>query len=46
MAVLTALMVAVAFFLAASLILFGFSAFANERRYLKIIHSLLAKKQP
>jgi hypothetical protein len=46
MAVLTPLMVAVAFFLAASLILFGFSAFANERRYLKIIDSLLAKKQP
>ncbi len=46
MAVLTPLMVAVAFFLTASIILFGFSAFANERRYLKIIDSLLAKNQP
>jgi hypothetical protein len=46
MAVLTPLMVAVAFFLSASIILFGFSAFANERLYLKIIDSLLAKKQP
>jgi hypothetical protein len=46
MAVLTPLMVAVAFFLSASIILFGFSAFANERRYLKIIDSLLAKNQP
>ena len=39
-------MVAVSFFLSASIILFGFSAYANERRYLKIIDSLLAKKQP
>jgi hypothetical protein len=44
MAVLLPLMVLVAFFLAASIILFGFSAFANERHYLKIIDSLLAGK--
>jgi hypothetical protein len=42
MAVLLPLMVLMAFFLAASIILFGFSAFANERHYLKIIDSLLA----
>jgi hypothetical protein len=41
MAVLLPLMVLVAFFLAASIILFGFSAFANERHYLKIIDSLI-----
>jgi hypothetical protein len=46
MAALMPLMVAVAFFLSASIILFGFSAYANERRYLKIIDSLVAKKQP
>jgi hypothetical protein len=46
MALLTPLMVAVSFFLSAAIILFGFSAFANERRYQKIIDSLLAKKQP
>jgi hypothetical protein len=42
MAVLMPLMVLVAFFLAASIILFGFSVFANERHYLRIIDSLLA----
>jgi dolichyl-phosphate-mannose--protein O-mannosyl transferase len=46
MAVLTPLMVSVAFFLAAAIILFGFSAYANEQRYLKIIDSLLPGKKP
>ena len=45
MAVLLPLMVLVAFFLAASIILFGFSVFANERHYLKIIDSLLTGRQ-
>ncbi|MGC1403106.1 MAG: hypothetical protein WA974_09285 [Thermodesulfobacteriota bacterium] len=46
MAVLLPLMVLVAFFMAVSIILFGFWAFANERQYLKIIDSLLAGQQP
>jgi dolichyl-phosphate-mannose--protein O-mannosyl transferase len=46
MAVLMPLMTVVAFFLAAAIILFGFSAYANERRYLKIIDSLLIAKKP
>jgi hypothetical protein len=46
MAVLTPLMVSVAFFLAAAIILFGFSAYANERRYLKIIDSLSNGRNP
>ena len=46
MAVLTPLMVSVAFFLAAAIILFGFSAYANERRYLKIIDSLSTGRNP
>ena len=46
MAVLTPLMVSVSFFLAAAIILFGFSAYANERRYLKIIDSLSNGRNP
>ncbi len=46
MAVLLPLMVLVTFFMAASIILFGFWAFANERQYLKIIDSLLTGQQP
>jgi hypothetical protein len=46
MAVLMPLMVSLAFFLAAAIILFGFSAYANEQRYLKIIDSLLPGKKP
>jgi hypothetical protein len=46
MAVLMPLMAAVAFFLAAAIILFGFSAYANERRYLKIIEALLTERKP
>jgi len=46
MAVLLPLMVLVAFFMAASIILFGFWAFANERQYLKIIDLLLTGQQP
>jgi Na+/proline symporter len=46
MAVLMPLMTAVAFFLAAAIILFGFSAYTNERRYLKIIDSLLTGRKP
>jgi hypothetical protein len=45
MAVLMPLMAAVAFFLAAAIILFGFSAYANERRYLKIIETLLTGRK-
>lgn len=45
MAVLMPLMVLVAFFLAASIILFGYSAVANERHYLKIIDSLMTGRQ-
>jgi hypothetical protein len=45
MAVLMPLMVSLAFFLAVAIILFGFSAYANERRYLKIIDSLLAGRK-
>ena len=44
MAVLMPLMTAVAFFLGTAIILFGFSASANEQRYLKIIDSLLSGK--
>jgi hypothetical protein len=46
MAVLLPLMVLLGFFMAASIILFGFWAFANERQYLKIIDSLLTGPQP
>ena len=46
MAVLMPLMTAVAFFLAAAIILFGFSAYSNERRYLKIIDSLSTGRKP
>ena len=46
MAVLMPLMVSLAFFLAAAIILFGFSAYANEQRYLKIIDSLLTGRKP
>ena len=46
MAVLMPLMMALAFFLAAAIILYGFSVYANEQRYLKIIDSLLTGKKP
>jgi hypothetical protein len=46
MAILLPIMVLVAFFMAASIILFGFWAFANERQYLKIIDSLLTGQRP
>ena len=46
MALLLPLMVWVGFFMAASIILFGFWAFSNERIYLKIVDSLLKGQQP
>jgi len=46
MAALMPLMMVLAFFLSVAIILFGFSAYANERRYLKIIDSLLTGRKP
>jgi hypothetical protein len=46
MAALMPLMMVLTFFLSAAIILFGFSAYANERRYLKIIDSLSTGKKP
>ena len=46
MAALMPLMIVLAFFLSVAIILFGFSAYANERRYLKIIDSLLTGRKP
>jgi hypothetical protein len=46
MAALMPLMMVLAFFLSVAIILFGFSAYANERRYLKIIDSLLPGRKP
>ncbi len=45
MAALMPLMMVLAFFLSVAIILFGFSAYANENRYLKIIDSLLAGRK-
>ena len=45
MAALMPLMLVLAFFLSIAIIFFGFSAYANENRYLKIIDSLLAGRK-
>jgi hypothetical protein len=45
MAVLMPLMMSLAFFLAAAIILFGFYAYANEQQYLRIIDSLLNRRK-
>ena len=45
MAALMPLMMVLAFFLSVAIILFGFSAYANENRYLKIIDSLVAGRK-
>ena len=46
MAALMPLMMVLAFFLSVAIILFGFSAYANENRYLRILDSLLAERKP
>ena len=46
MAALMPLMMVLAFFLSVAIILFGFLAYANENRYLRILDSLLAERKP